>query len=107
LARNPKEPSVPAHRRETIRQEIMSVLDGRTFSAKDISAEVGVSEKDVYAHLVHIRKTLEKKSVSLMVTPAECKICGFVFRKRERLTRPGRCPVCRKQAIKEPLFTVR
>ena len=77
-----KEPVIPVARQETIRQKIMSLLEGNTFSAKDISADVGISEREVYEHLGHISKTMHKYFV---VTPPVCRKCGFVFRKRERL----------------------
>ncbi len=102
----PKEPAIPAERRETVRQEIMGVLEGRLLSAKDVSGQVGISVKEVYDHLDHIQRTLNMKSHRLSVTPAECKKCGFVFKKRERLKKPGRCPVCRGESIEEPLFLI-
>jgi predicted Zn-ribbon and HTH transcriptional regulator len=101
-----KEPFVPAERHGTIRREIISVLEGRTLSAKDISAEVRISEKEVYEHLEHIQKSLTKKEHHLTVFPAECEKCGFVFKKRERLKKPGKCPVCKSEKIREPLFSV-
>ena len=102
-----KEPFVPVERRETIRQNIVSILEGKTLSARDISADVRVSEREIYEHLEHIHRTTNKREHTLIITPAECKKCGFVFRKRDRLTKPGRCPVCRSELIQDPLFSVR
>jgi predicted Zn-ribbon and HTH transcriptional regulator len=102
-----KEPFVPVERQETIRQKIVSVLEGNTLSAKNISAEVRVSEKEIYGHLEHIQRTMNKREHALIITPAECKKCGFVFRKRDRLTKPGKCPVCKSQLIQDPLFSIR
>jgi len=102
-----KEPFVPVERQETIRQKIISLLDGRTLSARDISIDVGVSEKEVYEHLEHIQRTINKRERNFIVTPAVCKKCGFVFRKRDRLNKPGKCPVCRNEVIQEPFFSVR
>jgi len=107
LKRKPKEPFIPVERHETVRQKIISVLEGQTLSAKDISADVMVSEKEVYEHLEHIQKTLNKRDRNLIITPAECKKCSFVFRKRDRLKKPGRCPVCRGELISEPLFSIK
>ena len=101
------EPFVPVERQETIRQNIVSVLEGKTLSAKNISADVRVSEKEIYEHLEHIQRTMNKREHALIITPAECKKCGFAFRKRDRLTRPGRCPLCRSESIQDPLFSVR
>ncbi len=100
-------PRVPVDRQETVRQEIISALAGRALSVKDISVAVRISEKEICAHLQHIRRTVNNRGQSLIVTPAECKKCGFVFQKRKKLKRPGKCPVCRAETIKEPLFEIR
>lgn len=76
-------------------------------SARDISAEVRISEKDVYEHLEHIQRSVMKGDHQFIVCPPECSKCGFVFRKREKLKKPGRCPVCRHEAISDPLFSIR
>ena len=85
----------------------MDILVGNSFTAKDISGEVGISVKEVFDHLEHIQKSLSRGEYALVITPSECKKCGFVFRKREKLKRPGKCPVCRGESIQEPLFSLR
>lgn len=108
-AAKPAGPRPPSERGETLRREIMSILEEGEHSAKDISQEAGIPEKEVYGHLEHIRKSLKFRrqgSAGLRVVPAECRKCGFVFKKRERLTKPGRCPVCRGTSILEPLFSI-
>lgn len=107
MKKRAKEPYVPAERHETIRREIMEALKGHTVSAKEISAEVGIREKEVSDHLEHIQRSLHKESRCLLITPAECKKCGFVFRKRERLSKPGKCPACKSESIQEPLFSIK
>ncbi len=102
-----KDAFIPEERHETIRRQIMSLLKEGTFSAKDISAEVRIPEKEVYGHLEHIRKTMDRKEDHMTITPAECAKCGFVFGKRERLTKPGKCPVCKGEMIREPLFSIK
>jgi predicted Zn-ribbon and HTH transcriptional regulator len=67
---------------------------------------VRISEKEVYEHLEHIRKTLSKRDRQLVIVPAECAKCGFVFSKRERVRKPGKCPVCKAESIREPLFSI-
>jgi predicted Zn-ribbon and HTH transcriptional regulator len=102
-----KEPFIPVERQETIRREIISALEGKTLSAKDISAYVRISEKEIYEHLEHIQRTINKSEHNFIIIPAECKKCGFIFRKRDRLKKPGKCPVCRGESIQEPLFSVK
>lgn len=107
MKRKSKEPFVPVERQETIRQQIISLLEGNALSAKDISTDIRVSEKEAYEHLEHIQRTINKTKHNFVIMPAVCKKCGFIFRKRERLKKPGRCPVCRGELIQEPLFSVR
>ncbi len=104
--KKPKKPPVPVERYDTVRQEIISALTGQTLSAKEISPLVKASEKDIYSHLEHIQKTI-KQEHALIITPAECRKCGFVFKKRDRLKKPGKCPACRGESIQEPLFSIK
>jgi predicted Zn-ribbon and HTH transcriptional regulator len=99
--------AVPAERKETVRQEIFGFLAGPPATIRDISKAVRVSEKEVLGHLEHLERSLSGKGRRLMVTPSECEKCGFVFHKRKRLKRPGRCPACRSETVSEPLFAVR
>lgn len=102
-----KKQFVPAERRETVRHEIIEALKGQILTAKDISAKVSISEKEAYDHLEHIRRSMGKGShAALVVKPAKCRKCGFIFRKRNRLSKPGKCPLCRSEAIEVPLFSI-
>ncbi|MBW6521565.1 MAG: ArsR family transcriptional regulator [Desulfoarculaceae bacterium] len=92
---------------ETTRHAIKALLVEGPLSAKEISAAVGLPEKEVSSHLDHIRRSLHSTGAVLEVEPAECRHCGFVFAKRERMSSPGRCPVCRHEAICDPLFSIR
>jgi hypothetical protein len=107
MKKRPNEPPVPVHRVETIRQRIISLLERQTLSAKELSVQAGVSEKEVCDHLEHIQKSISKSEDQFLIIPAKCKKCGFAFRKREKLKKPGKCPVCRGEQIQEPLFTVK
>jgi predicted Zn-ribbon and HTH transcriptional regulator len=94
----------PRAAHDTIRHELLVELEEGPLSARDLSGRIGIPEKDVYDHLTHIRTTLHRNVHRLVVQPAECAKCGFIFHKRERLTKPGKCPVCRNESIHEPLF---
>jgi transcriptional regulator len=102
-----KEPPTPVERYNTIRRYIVSLLeDNNTLSARDISIYLRIQEKDVSSHLEHIRKTLNKNNQHLAVIPAQCEKCGFVFIKRTRLTKPGKCPICHSSLINPQLFSI-
>lgn len=98
--------SGPGERTETVRRRIRDILEEAPVTARDISGEVRIPEKEVYGHLAHLERSLHRRGRRLKVVPAECRACGFVFRKRERLRKPGRCPLCRETSISEPLFSV-
>jgi hypothetical protein len=101
-----KKPPVPSLKEDTVRHAIMALLAGESASALDISREVRIPEREVYGHLEHIRKTLRLSGLRLHLIPAACGDCGFIFHKRTRLTKPGKCPVCRSSHISEPLFSI-
>ena len=98
---------IPSDRQETLRRTIIDALKVRTFSAKELSGHAGIPEKEVYDHLYHIQKSVRRGGEGLVVTPPECKKCGFVFNKREKLKKPGKCPICRAETIREAFFTIK
>ena len=91
---------------ETTRRQIRVLLEEGRHTAKEISAAVHRAEKEVVNHLEHLRKSLHSEGRRLDQVPAECRGCGFVFRKRDRLNAPSRCPVCKGEAISDPSFLV-
>ena len=99
-------PRPPTEAHDTVRHLIMTELEHGLFSARDLSGQVGIPEKAVAGHLEHIRQSLHRTGRRLIVQPAECAKCGFVFEKRERLTRPSRCPVCKSESLHAPLFSL-
>lgn len=78
-------------------------------TAREISQAVGIKEKDVLDHLPHIARSIaahEGEGSRFAVEPSQCLECGFVFRKRDRLKTPSKCPVCRSEEITETRFGV-
>jgi predicted Zn-ribbon and HTH transcriptional regulator len=90
----------------TLRQQIIDLLRQEAMTALEISQVVRVSEKDVYRHLAHIQKTVSNQGQKLAFPPCTCLACGFTFRDRRRLTKPGRCPRCRQSRIDHPVFRI-
>ena len=93
---------IPQERHETIRREIIRMLDGNRLPVGVLSKEVRLSEREIYAHLEQI-----KRSGLLLIIPAKCDDCGFVFADRHRVKKPGKCPKCKSTHIEQPLFTLR
>ena len=90
----------------TLRQEIISLLSEDEMSAREISGEVRISEKEVVEHLAHIARSVSSQDKQVVITPANCMSCGYVFENRKRFTRPGRCPQCKKSHIQSPRFRI-
>ena len=107
MKQQPRKPVIPRFEVETTRHALIELLREQTLSAKDLSAEIRIPEKEVFGHLEHIRRSIYAAGGILEVIPAQCRRCGFIFIKRGRLTVPGKCPVCRHEAITEPQFRIR
>jgi len=72
---------------------------------RELALELGLREKEGSEHLAHALRSLAPGE-RLREEPATCLACGFAFRKRERLTTPGRCPLCSSERIEPALFWV-
>lgn len=90
----------------TIRQQIADLLKQDLCDALMLSQAVGISEKDVYSHLEHIRRSAVAAGNRFVMEPAACGGCGYVFADRRRLTRPGRCPKCRQGRVSRPAYRI-
>ena len=101
------EPFVPPEKAETPRESLLKVLGSEPVTARELSQTVGLSEREVLQHLEHLQKSLKTKNRRLEIKSPECLDCGYLFRKRTRLTRPGKCPLCRSTHLTEPKFHIR
>jgi predicted Zn-ribbon and HTH transcriptional regulator len=102
----PKPVTPVAERSVTIRASLHEALLGRPLSARELSMRVSISEKDVVGHLEHLQRSVRSKGERLVVKPAECLDCGYVFRDRKRLADPGSCPKCQAEHIASPTFRI-
>ena len=75
-------------------------------SAKELSREVSISEKDVAVALEKLARSLQRGPLELRVEPARCLACGFEFRDRSRAARPSRCAECRSERIQPARFSI-
>jgi predicted Zn-ribbon and HTH transcriptional regulator len=91
---------------KTNRQKLAALLERQPWRARDLSRQLAIKERDVYDHLSHIQRSAAAAGKTLHVTPCSCRRCGFVFKNRRRLTRPGRCPECRSTYIEPPVFKI-
>ena len=84
-----------------------ALLGSEPKTAKDLSRELSISEKDVAAALEKLGRSLERGPLLLQVEPPRCVACGFEFRERARASRPSRCPECRAERITLARFSLK
>lgn len=92
---------IPPARSRTIRQQIIECMRAGPVSIDMMSAQIGLSEKQLQEHLENLHK-----QVKFRIIPARCVNCGFEFRKRRRTRKPGKCPGCRSTHIQAPLYVL-
>ena len=90
---------------ETVRQQLATHLRAGPATLRDLARALGLNERQTADHLRHVLRSLGPGE-RLREEPARCGSCGFVFRKRERLTAPGRCPLCRGERIHPAHFWI-
>lgn len=83
-----------------------ALLRSQEMDARGISQTLGIREKEVYEHLVHVERSVTAAGGRFLVASSECLLCGFVFEGRRRLTRPGRCPKCKRSRLQSPSFRI-
>jgi len=93
--------------KQTIRQQIIDLLSISDLTLRDLSQAVSIPEKEVVDHLGHIERSVRTQGGKLVETPYECLSCGFIFDKRTRFSKPGRCPSCRNSHIQTARYHIR
>jgi len=100
---------------ETVREKLANFLlqhPGEEFSLEDLAYALGLKRsesKRLYEDLVHVSKTLWRKTdgkVYVAMVPPVCLSCGYVFKDLKRPRRPSRCPRCKSERIRGPLFVL-
>jgi len=91
---------------KTIRQQMIALLSEGEIDAKGISQELGIREKEVYEHLPHVSRSTAAQGKRLIIIPARCLGCGYVFKNRTRFTSPGRCPSCKGTHLQAPMYRI-
>jgi predicted Zn-ribbon and HTH transcriptional regulator len=92
--------------KQTVRQLIIDLLSSDELTLRDLSKAASITEKDVMDHLIHIEKSVRNQGKKLIEIPYQCLSCNFVFDRRSRFNRPGRCPKCKNSHIRSARYRI-
>ena len=87
------------------RRDLIAILTAGPRTASSLARELGLGRGDIEDELRHAIRSAEAAGQVVIIEPARCRACGFVF-DTTRLTRPGRCPACKGSRLFEPLLRI-
>jgi len=93
----------------TRRQRLADILDMEPRSVEALAVEFRMEPRDVEDDLRSLEKTLRREGKRIVVEPARCRRCRFVYHDRadRRYTTPSKCPKCRATQIEPALLRVK
>jgi predicted Zn-ribbon and HTH transcriptional regulator len=95
---------------QTRRERIAELLEETEIplTAQDICNALDIKSRSVvYEDVEHISISVKNKGKHLLIRPASCGKCGYVFSKRKAAKRPSKCPKCRSEWILLPAYLIR
>ncbi|MBI2124529.1 transcriptional regulator, partial [Candidatus Pacearchaeota archaeon] len=86
------------------RQDIIRILEKQETTAQYLANIFETTLKEILEDLEHIEKSIKPKK--LKEVPAYCKSCNFMFKEREKISKPSKCPRCRSEWIEAQMFYI-
>ena len=83
----------------------MEILAVEPRTASSLAREFQLDRRSMEDDLRHMIGSARAAGHRVIVEPARCKSCGFIF-DQERLSKPGKCPECRGTRLYEPLIRI-
>ena len=112
------------HAAMTLRRDLLSLVTSQPRSVSSLARELGLKRGDVEEgreelrteldflrkgdvedDLRHMIRSARAAGHRVVIDPARCKACGFVFGE-DKLSKPSRCPQCRQSRIFEAQIRV-
>ncbi len=94
----------------TRREEIAKHLEDAEYplTAQDICDMMDIRKRSiVYEDIDHIAKSVKNQGKQVIVSPARCGKCQFIFKKIKSAKAPTKCPKCRSEWIIAPGYLIR
>jgi len=94
----------------TRREEIAKYLEETEFplTAQDLCERLGLKKRSIiYEDIDHIARSVRNKGKEVIVRPASCGKCNYVFSLKHSAKAPTKCPKCKSEWILAPAFFIR
>ncbi|TFG34250.1 transcriptional regulator [Candidatus Thorarchaeota archaeon] len=94
----------------TRREEITRYLEAAEYpiTAQDLCERLGLKKRSIiYEDIDHIARSVKHEGKEVIVRPASCGKCHFVFSKIHSAKAPTKCPKCKSEWILAPAFLIR
>jgi transcriptional regulator len=89
----------------TVRKLLLDLLSDQPRSVSSLARELRIPRGDLEDQLRHAIRSAQAAGLRIVVEPARCKSCGFLFAD-DKLGKPGRCPACKGSRLFEAQVTV-
>ena len=89
----------------TFRRDLVKILSAQPRSVSSIARELGLDRRDVEDDLRHAIRSARAAGHAIVIEPARCKQCGFVFGE-DRLAKPSKCPECKGTRLFEAQISI-
>jgi predicted Zn-ribbon and HTH transcriptional regulator len=90
----------------TRRKDLLAAIHSQPRSVSWLARELGLSRRDAEEELRHALRSARAAGHQIVVVPARCRACGFTF-DEQKLSKPGKCPVCGGTRCYEPQIALR
>ncbi len=87
------------------RRDLIALLSAQPRSVSSLARELRLTRRDMEDDLRHMIRSARAAGHHVVIEPARCKACGFVFGE-DKLSKPGKCPQCRQSRILEAQIVV-
>jgi predicted Zn-ribbon and HTH transcriptional regulator len=91
--------------KRTRREEIAVLLEEGERGFDELRRELEIPVHVLEEDLRHIDLSVRAAGKRLVIDPARCLACGFIFTK-SKFHPPGRCPKCRNRRINGPEYSI-
>ena len=88
----------------TRREDIERILSEKEISLQQLANALRITMKELLEDLEHVKYSIRPRKIKS--TPAFCKKCNFIFREREKLKPPTKCPRCRSEWIQAAVYKI-